>query len=879
MLASLKKRLESIAGSISAAAQTHAKIVLLLAIAMAAGGLSYVKSEIGINTNTENMLSEKLAWRASYQDFKTNFPGFTDTIVVVVDAKTPDLVEDIARQLAARLAEDKINFHSVVHIAELEFFRRNQLLYLSEDRLQTMADQLSRSQAIISQLLENPSAERLLETLNTAYARDSGNELSALDTLNEQLATAVQNTGMEKFVPMSWQTLFDANAAKSGSDTAHRVIFTVKPVMDFSEILPAEPAINALRQAINTLEQSYPELVKIRITGSAALAHDEMLSVIKGSMKAGVFALLMVFACLYIGLRSWVLVLSTLVTLLIGLSFTATFAAAAVGTLNMISIAFAVLYVGLGVDFAIHTCLRYQESLKEAAQKNKFEILNSAVAYVGASISLCALTTAIGFFAFIPTDFKGVAELGLIAGVGMFVSLFTTLIVLPALLQFLPLPSQPGRLLDKHSVRQIITPQNAKTVLAIAGCLWFVSAISVSFVSFDINPLNLNDQQAESVKLIKELNQDGGFSLYSVSVLTDDRESAVALAEQLDELVSVASISSAEALVPDKQDAKFSIIDDLALIVGDELVAQQPSELVPQTLISELQKLRANLTAIANESETHLRIAVTNFLSQLESLDTVEQNSLLALLDKNLMASFSGRIERLNDGLAPSPVDLENLPKDLRELWISPENKFRVEITPRDDLSDNHFLKAFVQEIQGVVGDDATGTAVINVGAADAVQSAFIHAFCYALALISILLLIILRSFKEMIVTLFPLLLAGLITCAATVALKLPFNFANVIALPLLLGIGVDSAIHLLHRYKTEPNPGLGILQTSTARSVFFSAATTTVSFGNLAVSSHAGTASMGVMLSIGILSVLLCMLLILPAMLIMFVDRIPNKA
>ena len=879
MLVALKKRLESIAGDISASAQTHAKIVLLAAVVLAALGLSYVKNEIGINTNTENMLSEKLPWRASYQDFKNNFPGFTDTIVVVVDARTPDLAEDIARQLAAQLGQDKINFESVLHAAEEDFFRRNQLLYLSEDRLQSMADQLSRSQAIISQLLENPSAEQLLATLNLAHANEAQNQLDALDALHAQVSAALQNTSAEKFVPMSWQTLFDAKPTNDTSVSSHRVIFTVKPVMDFSEILPAEPAINALKKAINSFENQYPELVKIRITGSAALAHDEMLSVINGSMKAGIFALLMVFACLYIGLRSWILVISTLATLLIGLTFTATFAAAAVGTLNMISIAFAVLYVGLGVDFAIHTCLRYQESLKETPHKSKYEILNSAVAYVGASISLCAVTTAIGFFAFIPTDFKGVAELGLIAGVGMFISLFTTLIVLPALLQVLPIPSSKRQLVAGHGRRQIITPKNAKTVLAIAGCLWFVCAISVSFVSFDINPLNLNDQSAESVKLLKELNEDDDFNLYSVSVLTADRSEVAELTKKLEQLVSVASISSANALVPDNQDAKFLVLDDLALIIGDELVAQAPRKFAPQAVISALEQLRAKLANSTKDSETQLHAAVAAFLSRVKSSNADQQSSLVALLDKNLMASFNGRIERLNDGLNPSSVALENLPKDIRELWISPQAKFRVEITPRDNLSENHLLKAFVEEIQGVVGDDATGTAVINVGAAAAVQSAFIHAFCYALVLISILLLIILRSVKEMIVTLFPLLLAGLITCAATVVLALPFNFANVIALPLLLGIGVDSAIHLLHRYKTEPNRELGILQTSTARSVFFSAATTTVSFGNLAVSSHAGTASMGVMLSIGILAVLFCMLLILPAMLIMFVDRLPSTA
>ena len=877
MFLTLKARLESIIGRISGASQSYAIAVSLSALVLSAVCLNYVKNNIGINTDTENMLSEKLPWRTSYAEFKANFPYFTDSIIVVTDAATADIAEDVARELADKLTADKTHFQSVFHLAETEFIRRNQFLYLSTAELDMLGDNLARSQAILAQLLNEPRARQLLDTVGSAIDKAPAEQLSMLSTINEMIAASLDETAAQSFRPMSWQALFNATDANEDTANESRVIFTTKPVMDFSAILPAAAAIEALRHAIDDIEQQYPGLVRIRLTGGAALSHDEMSSVINGSIKAGAFALAMVLGCLFLGLRSWVLVLSTLLSLLIGLTFTATFAVLAVGTLNMISIAFAVLYVGLGVDFAIHTCLRYKELLATTANASKTSILNKAVQHVGASIALCAVTTAIGFFAFIPTDFQGVAELGLIAGVGMFISLLTSVVILPAILQLLPPPTVSQNPVLVNRMPRIVTPQNTKSILVFAGCLWFVASMSVSFISFDINPINLNDQQAESVKLIRELSRDGDFSLYAVSVLVDNEQELAETLSGLSKLVSVKDTTDLNSLVPTDQNEKLDKIDELALLVGDEFQLNKNSKFIANDLETELQSLQSQLQqsdADKTPAIDLLENSLANFLATVASLQSDEKNSLLALLDKNLMHSFEGRISRLNDSFSATKISKENLPEELAKLWISPQGKLRIEATPREDLSNNHELKAFVQELQGTIGDNVTGTAIVNVGAAEAVQTAFIQAFSYSLLLISCLLWLILRSIKEVIVTLFPLLLAGLITCGAVVLFGLEFNFANVIALPLLLGIGVDSAIHLLHRYKTEVSDSIGLLQTSTAKAVFFSAATTTVSFGNLAISDHAGTAGMGLVLTIGIISVLFCMLIILPAMLIMFIQK-----
>lgn len=887
MFQKIKSELETIIGRLSASAQSYNLLVIVFSIALISLSVTYIKNNIGINTDTENMLSEDLPWRIAYKDFKANFPFFADSIVVVTDAISPDLAEDVANSLAKTLADDPKHYESVTHLREHPFFRRNQFLYLSSEELDKLSNNISRSQAMLSQLLDDPTGTRLIETIDKAVVHREQQSIDGLDSIILQISKTIEATSDNQLSPMSWQNILNGETSETTKPNTpklnNRIIFTVKPVMDFSAILPAEKVIKHLHEEIEKLETEYPGLVNIRLTGGAALSHDEMSSVIDGSLDAGLLALCLVFLCLFVGLRSWVLVLSTLATLLFGLTVTAVFAITAVGTLNMISIAFAVLYVGLGVDFAIHICLRYRElSDEHIGSQSQNELINAATKQVGASIALCALTTAIGFFAFIPTDYKGVAELGLIAGVGMFVSLFTSVTVLPALLQALPTLSRRQRSPQVETGLKLVSHKNAKLILVIAGCLWFVASISVSFISFDIDPVRLNDQKAESVRLLAELNSNGDNSSYAVSVLANDRAVLTSVRDALNEVVSIKSVKTVDSLIPTDQEEKFTLIDDLVLILGDGVTPNPDATVNPEELKSALENLVMRLQSVQiNEQTKMLQAALDDYLTHLKTLTSTQSSDNLVLLNRNLMESFSARMNRLNDALDPSGVDLEKLPAEIRERWVSANSIYRIEAIPREDLSTNASLRAFVNDIQRVVDSKATGAAIINVGAADAVQTAFIEAFCYALTLITILLWVILRSLKEVIVSLFPLLLAGLLTCCVMVVSGLNFNFANIIALPLLLGIGVDSALHLLHRYKTDTSPSVDILRTSTARAVFFSAATTTVSFGTLAASSHTGTASMGVVLSIGIVVLLFCMLIILPAMLLMFVQRettLPNR-
>ncbi len=869
---------EAIIGRIVDFAQRRAWAVVVLSLATAGLTVHYTVNHVAINTDTEQMLSEKLSWRAAYAAYKSDFPHFSDNIVIVIEGTTPDIARDAAARLAGALRVETSQISDVFYPSDDEFLRRNQLLYVDSDALQSLADELGEAQPFLARLNRERSSAALFDLLGEAVDASLDGETVAVAPAMRQISTAIDELRDNNPIPMSWQTLI---MGKVDAARSHREIVVAIPVLDFSALLPAEPAIEFIRRTNETLRIDARHGLTVRLTGAAALSFDELKSVISGSQKAGTLALIMVLVCLLIGLRSLSLVVATLTSLVVGLVFTAGFAVSCVGTLNMISVAFAVLYVGLGVDFAIHICLRYREML---GHYEPDYAVNSASRHVGVSLLLCAGTTAIGFFAFIPTAYRGVAELGLIAGVGMFISLAVSIFLLPALLHVLPVPRTPRRVAMLPDHLASLPRRHARGILATAAAVLILAALTIPFTRFDHDPINLNDQSAESVTTFRDLLNDTKNSPLAIAAAVDSRARALELVDALAALPEVDSVRSIDSFVPEDQAEKLAIIDDLALLLGLDL--EEPGRAPsgePRTLAS-LDGLLVKLDELETLGPGHalsapgraLRSALNEYRAEIDTADPDRRAQAMDALEKKLLASFDGRLALLRDSLSAGGFDAAGLPDNLRRRWLSGTGRFRIEAYPATDLSRPGETQRFVEATRRIIGDTATGVPVINLGASDAVKLSFRQAFVYAFVVISALLWVILRSFKEVGIVLAPLVLAGLITAAASVLFSMPFNFANIIALPLLLGIGVDSALHILHRYKTALPDNGNLLQTSTARGVFFSALTTVVSFGNLAASPHAGTASMGIVLSIGIVSTLACTLLVLPAMLKLFVARLP---
>lgn len=858
---------------VTCTAQRHALAVIVLAVACAAAGAWYTVTNARINTDTTDMLSDELAWRVAYEEYKAAFPFFSDTVVVVVDAPTPDLAREAADALAARLADPERFDGTVFHPAGDAFFRRHQFLYLDRDELTALADALSAAQPFLARLAADPGLNGYLALLGeAAEARDLAPELG-FETVFDATTGAVDALLEGDTTPMSWQSLVLGDALSLSG----RVVFTVQPSLDFGTLLPGAAAMSAIRAAAAELGYGEGGPVTVRLTGPAALAYDELGSVVRGAERAGLLAFIMVAVVLILGVRSVSLVLAVLVTLVVGLVFTATFAVVAVGTLNMISVAFAVLYVGLGVDFAIHFSLRYRELARDL---DKTEAIARAARHIGTSIVLCAVTTALAFFAFIPTSYRGVAELGLISGVGMFIGAGCSFTLLPALLELLPRPTMRARQAALR-LRYFELPQRrAGSVLLVALALAVLAALALPDARFDLNPIHLNDPDAESVTTFEDLVADADEGLYAIDVVTASETGMAALAKRAQASPLVRDVVTVRDLVPRAQDEKLAVVGDLAFLLGSELEPGEPTSATPADVASAVEGLVARLEAMAAAGEgaeaasaAALAQSLGRLQARLAGASPAEAGALVAALERKLMRHFEPQLASLAAALEAAPVDRGALPDDLRRRWETDDGRYRVEIRPARNLDDNAALEDFVDAVRAFAGDDATGTPVINLEASRSVTAAFYQAFASALVLIALVLYAVLRRVAEVVIVMAPLVLAGLLTTAVMVVQGQAFNFANVIALPLLMGIGVDSALHLLHRFKTLGLQDGPLLGTSTARAVLFSALTTMASFGNLAVSPHAGTASMGVVLTIGLAMTLLCTLVVLPALLARYVE------
>jgi len=849
--------------------------VVVASLLLAVWCAHYTMRHIGINTDTADMIVEDLAWRQAYIEYKEKFPEYVDNLVLVLEGTNPDHLEQASEALAARLQREGGLVRWVYRPGAGPFFERHGLLYLDVERLQDLADNLAAIQPFLGRLAADPSLRGFFGVLGDALDAAAEGERIELAPVLEEVAAVVEAGLAERERALSWRRLM---LGEAGERATERRFVLVKPKLDYGELFPAAPVMERVRRIAAELGLEEGARVRLRITGGLALAHEELQSVSRGAGLATAVALVLVAAVLLAGLRSVRLAAASLLTLVVGLIWTAAFATGVVGELNLISVAFAVLYIGLGVAYAVHYCLRYRELVCQGI--THAAALRASAGDVGGSLVLCAVTTGIGFFAFVPTDFAGVSELGLISGTGMFISLATTLTLLPALLTLMPLrppPPQPERGTGLKAEILSAPLRWRRPLLAGAGLLGVAAAAAVPDVRFDHNPLNLRDPGAESVQTYRDLMAESRTSPWSAVVLADDAEAAARLESRLQALPAVEAAVSLADFVPQRQAQKLDIIDELTLLLGPTLLpgAQAPAAPSFEERRSALRALRERLEAFPQaHAGAGLARAVAALEAALAQLDGTLAGATedaaaarLARLERDLVGTLPRELRRLRRALDAGPVTAETLPQDLASRWVGPDGRHRVEVLPAENLDEQVALARFVDQVHTVV-PQATGSPVVILESGRAVVGAFQQAFVLAALLITLVLLALMRSPRSVALVLSPLLLAGLFTVAAMTLLDIPFNFANVIALPLLLGVGVDNGIHMVNRMRTAPPAGGNLLRTSTSRAVVTSAVVTVVSFGNLAFSSHQGMASMGALLSIGLGFTLICTLVVLPVML-----------
>ncbi len=841
-----------------AACHRRALAVTLACLAAAIAAGIYAAGHLSIDTDTAEMISPEVSWRQAERDYDRAFPGGFN-LVIVIDGPSAEAASDAAAGLATRLSAQPDLFTAVERPDGLPFFRRNGLLYLSSEELTALADRLTEMQPLIGSLAADPTLRGLFETLNLTLdgIAEGHAPLSMIERPLTPVAEAVEAVVAGRPKSLSWQALLSGRGL---GETGQSFVLT-RPVRDFGSLQPGAKARAAVRDTARALGLTTENGYRVRQTGSVALNDEEFSTVAEGAGVATVGAFLAVCALLYLALRSWRLIVAIQVTLLVGLTLTTGFAAAAIGTLNLISVAFAVLFVGIAVDFGIQYAVQYRG---ERYRHDDLEAaLSQAASNVGGPLVLATLALLAGFLSFLPTDYRGVSELGLIASAGMVIALFLNLTLLPALLTLLRPPTETravGYAWAGPIDRFLIVRR--REVLIVAAVTAIAGLALLPALRFDFNPLNLKDPRTESVSTLFDLMDDPRTSPNALNVLVADAAAAEKMTSRLKALPEVGLALSVANFIPEQQDGKLSIIEDLAFIIEPSLAVAAHDE--PPTAEQTLTLMNVTVGKLERAATKLPADHSVRRLAKALQAAVAKGPTLLPLLETSLMADLPRRLTDLQLALQAERVESASLPPEIVRDWIAADGRYKVAAYPAGDGRSNDVLRAFVGAVRSVA-PIATGVPVSIQGAGDTVVNAFVTAGTVAFAVISLLLRAALGSWLGVALVLAPLGLAALLTVITCIVVGLPINFANIITLPLLLGIGVAFDIYFVANWQKGI---VGPLQSSTARAVVFSAATTVCAFGSLALSSHPGTADMGILLTISLFYALACTLIVLPAML-----------
>lgn len=818
------------------------------------------------------MISNELHFRKVAKIFHDAFPALHNNIVVVIESDTPEQAVQVRDLLALNLRGDRNIFKSVYTPGGGRFFHKNGLMYMSPEKIEDLTDRLSEIQPFIAMLSQDFSLLGLFSLIEKVVGehdeiiKDHQRLVLLFDGLSDTFEKVMLGTNHR----MSWQKLMLDQ--ETNTLPGYQFII-IEPFLDYRTAQAAQKAIKRIRSVANELHINEENSITINITGRLAINHDDFLSVRKEIGIAGIVSLIFVGIILYIGLGSVRLVFVSLFTLVTGLIWTLGFAILFIGSLNLMSITFIVLFIGLGIDYSIQIGLHYKE-LRSSGLTNSEAILKG-IGSVSNALILCSITTAIGFYAFVPTAYVGASELGLIAGTGMFLNLLANITVLPALINLIP--QQKSNYLALHLGRHVskLLEGYAMPIVVVAIAFGVAAAAIMPKVTFDANPLNLSDPTTDSVVTARSLIETDKRTLWTISVMASDIQEAIDLAKQLRKLDEVENVVTFDDFVPENQSEKLGLINDIALILPPAPKLKQCDSHSPEKNKKALESLYRVLVEKINSDVIEDKIyisAITRLAENIQNFnrilkDTGKEKDLFKALETGLLSNLEFLLENFNNLMLAETIKPSNLPKDLVSRYVSDEGLYRVQVFPRNDINDRQNLKKFVTEVR-TIAPDATDKPVTILESGSTISSAFRTATLLAFVLIAFFLRIVFKRWVEVILVMFPVLLGLLYTMAATVLFNIPFNFANIIVIPLLLGIGLDFSIHIINRTRDSLGLNVNILETSTSRAVLFSALTTIISFGILSFMHHAGTASIGKLLTICISFMIISTLVVLPAFL-----------
>jgi hopanoid biosynthesis associated RND transporter like protein HpnN len=880
--------------------------LVVVGAAMLGVALSLLLSATRMEFHTSHMdlVSSGNRYKQLDQIFSREFDDVPERVIVVIQSQDREQAKAFATALATRWEGDE-NIDKVLYRIPLDTLQDKALLFLSHQQLTGLQQQLEGHQELFKEFAALPTLENLFTLINrettealvghvfTGFLADEKPEGAPLDFtfLRAILRQLNQHLDPQQPYQSIWQEFFTSTSEAAShdgflwSDDKQLLFVLANPKTDAGDFNRFHSAVRQIRQDVHALQQMYPG-VEVGITGKAVLEVDEMTTAQRDMTLATVISLVGV-AVLFVGFfRGVVRPTLTIITLMIGVGWSLGLTTLTLGHLNIFTVVFAPMLIGLGIDSTgIHFLTHYEA--QRASGKNVRQALEHTFIGTGGGIVIATLTTATAFYALVLSDFLGLRELGFITGSGLVLILLATFTCLPALLVLeerwrgARRPTSQAWHVEDGGGAVARLYRYPRVTLAASACFVILSLLALGKIGTDFNLLRLQSERNESVIWAQRIFESTRRSVLMGELMARSLKEVEYKAAALSRLPSVEKVDSILSVMPEGQERKLALIQALRPLLAEVTLQRPDTESVDvAALRTVLQRLNAKLEE-GNESDQstdggafqqdlrETQRLIERFLHRTEQMPPAEAQRALVTFQRELSRDLAEKLALLQRNLEAERVTIQDLPPELQARYVGKTGKFRLFVFPAEDIWEPEPLARFVRDLQAVDAD-ALGAPVTNFEYMETIQEGYEKASLYAICGIVFLTLLMFRGALATVLALVPLLVGAVWTLGMMVLFGVQFNMANLLFVPLIIGIGIDNGVHIVHSFlATEKQEGESVpLAKSTAKAIVLAALTTIVGFGSLMISGHHGIYSLGLLVSLGVGSILIASLTTLPSLL-----------
>lgn len=871
-------------------------LTLLAGVLLALVSVVYALTTLTFATSTRALLPRNEPYIERYVEYDREF-GELDDLAIVVEAPSLPEATLYAGRLVRELKEARVPLTRVAYRIDPKQFEGRALLYLSVERLQEIRERIFDYQEFMESFAARPTLDQLVDGVATQIATAfmggfldlglSEQSKGALDLRFVRDLVAQVSSRLDRPAPYQspWGALFSVGGDSAGagyflSDDQRLLFILAEPESEAGSFTGNRRAIAGVRETVARLKREFRD-VNVGVTGKPALSNDEMTAAFDDSERGTYLAFALTLGLLLIAFLRVGKPLILLTVLTLALCWSIGVATLVIGHLSLFSVVFISIVIGIGIDYGIYLLFRYEEEL--FLGRNLREALEITAARTGPGVLLSAVTAAATFYVLAFTDFRGVQELGFIAGTAILFSWLAMMTVFPAALVLVdrrharrPRGSVP-RAIALESIHVPLVDRitgHPRTVLAVAAVLTAGSLLVVGSVRFDYNLLNLQAEGTESVvwekKILATSGRSGFAALSTAGTLDELRRKQ----EAFRKLPTVSEVDSALLLIPDDQAEKRKVIADFAPIVAPVRVSR-PLRLDLERLVTAFETLKRRFEVAANEAPegdakrdlTRLAQDIGRLIIKLRQSDREATSAALTLLQRQVYRDFVTSFQRLQGNLNPRMVGLDDVPPEIRRKFISEKGRFLLQIHPAVNIWDRDGAARFVADLRRV-DPEVTGTPIITHEAILLMERAYKQGTLYAILLVSGLTFLMLRRVKETLLALLPLSLGLLWTIGLMYLFDLKFNLGNVFGLPLIIGAAAEYGLVIVIRFMEGRQHGGALVARSTVMGVLVSGLTTITGFGTLMMAHHRGIYGLGLLLTLGSAASLIASLIVLPVLL-----------